>query len=193
MAEQLAVSLSKYISCSLPAGVAPVHVKTECNYALVMSLRKIFPLSWLRKELALMHRQWLWLSVFITISVLTTCRQVPLPDFTLKCLATYSGRMGVEYIFWHLCLLYLLASGELPNFSAYYVQDGRPWFTALSCDRSHCVHQPAGDAVIHNMVSLPPSFQKPSLLNWNKALLSSRIRNLKSHVFHCPIWQTQTE
>lgn len=45
MVEQLAVTLSKYTSCSLPAGVAPVHVKTEYNYTLVRFLRKIFPLS----------------------------------------------------------------------------------------------------------------------------------------------------
>lgn len=45
MAEQLAVTLSKFTSCSLPAGVAPMHVKTEYNYPLVTSLRKILPLS----------------------------------------------------------------------------------------------------------------------------------------------------
>lgn len=79
----------------------------------------------------------------------------------------------------------------MPNFSAYYLEGGGTVVTAFSY--SPCMHQPAGDAVIHNVVSLPPSFLRPSLLNWNKALLSSRIRNLKSHVFHCPIWQTQAE
>lgn len=106
----------------------------------------------------------------------------------------WEGKL-VEYSFSTtlFCLVYLLAVGQLPNFSACYLEGVRPWVTAFSCDRSHCVHQPAGDAVIQNVVSLPPSFQRPSLLNWNKALLSSRTKNLKSHVFHCPIWQTQAE
>ena len=101
----------------------------------------------------------------------------------------------------HFCLDYMQTSPIAwlyPKMFGHIFWVGGRWKagqlnTAFSCDCSHCIHQPAGDAVIHNVVCLPPSFQKPSLLNWNKALLSWRIRNLKSHVFHYPIWQTQTE